>query len=205
MAFGYAQSTGRVGAYAVVPGPGLLNSSAALATAYACNAPVLCITGQVPSQQIGRGFGAHHEISDQLGILRNLTKVRDSHRTPGTGAGRRGESLPIAFQRPQKAGRSRNGAGHHGNGSRGRFAQTRAGSRADRAGPRADRAGRCPVGESPESDDCSRRRRIRRGGGTASGGRNAAGAGDDVAQRQGCGQLPSLSRLARIRRSSDLA
>ena len=74
MAFGYAQSSGRVGAYAVVPGPGLLNSSAALSTAYAGNAPVLCITGQVPSQQIGRGAGAHHEITDQLGILRNLTK-----------------------------------------------------------------------------------------------------------------------------------
>ena len=74
MAFGYAKSTGRVGAYAVVPGPGFLNSSAALATAYASNAPVLCITGQVPSRQIGCNFGAHHEISDQLGILRNLTK-----------------------------------------------------------------------------------------------------------------------------------
>jgi acetolactate synthase-1/2/3 large subunit len=74
MAFGYAQSSGRVGAYAVVPGPGFLNSSAALATAYAGNAPVFCITGQIPSQQIGRGFGAHHEITDQLGILRNLTK-----------------------------------------------------------------------------------------------------------------------------------
>ena len=81
MAFGYAQSSGRVGACAVVPGPGLLNASAALATAYSCNAPVLCITGQVPSQQIGRGFGAHHEISDQLGILRNLTKdaIRIEH------------------------------------------------------------------------------------------------------------------------------
>jgi acetolactate synthase I/II/III large subunit len=83
MAFGYAQSSGRVGACAVVPGPGLLNSSAALATAYASNAPVLCITGQVPSQQICRGFGAHHEISDQLGILRNLTKdaIRIEHPT----------------------------------------------------------------------------------------------------------------------------
>jgi len=81
MAFGYAQSSGRVGAYAVVPGPGFLYSSAALATAYSCNTPVLCITGQVPSQQIGRGFGAHHEISDQLGILRNLTKeaIRIEH------------------------------------------------------------------------------------------------------------------------------
>jgi len=74
MAFGYAKSSGRVGTYAVVPGPGFLNSTAALATAYASNAPVLCITGQVPSQLIGRNFGAHHEISDQLGMLRNLTK-----------------------------------------------------------------------------------------------------------------------------------
>jgi acetolactate synthase-1/2/3 large subunit len=74
MAFGYARSSGRIGAYTVVPGPGLLNSSAALATAYACNAPVLCIAGQIPSQQIGGSFGAHHEIPDQLGILRNLTK-----------------------------------------------------------------------------------------------------------------------------------
>jgi acetolactate synthase-1/2/3 large subunit len=81
MAFGYAQSTGRVGVYAVVPGPGMLNASAALATAYSCNTPVLCITGQVPSQQIGRGSGAHHEISNQLGILRNLTKeaIRIEH------------------------------------------------------------------------------------------------------------------------------
>jgi len=74
MAFGYARSSGRVGAYAVVPGPGFLNSTAALATAYACNTPVLCITGQIPSQLIDGSFGAHHEISDQLGILRNLTK-----------------------------------------------------------------------------------------------------------------------------------
>ena len=33
MAYGYAQSTGKIGAYAVVPGPGLLNTTAALSTA----------------------------------------------------------------------------------------------------------------------------------------------------------------------------
>jgi acetolactate synthase-1/2/3 large subunit len=41
MAFGYAQATGRVGTCLVVPGPGVLNATAALSTAYACNAPVL--------------------------------------------------------------------------------------------------------------------------------------------------------------------
>jgi acetolactate synthase I/II/III large subunit len=74
MAFGYARATGKVGSYAVVPGPGLLNTTAALATAYATNAPVLCISGQIPSDLIGRGFGLLHEVPDQLGILRTLTK-----------------------------------------------------------------------------------------------------------------------------------
>lgn len=74
MAYGYAQSTGRVGAYAVVPGPGLLNTTAALSTAYSCNTPVLALTGQIPSHMIGRGLGMLHEIPDQLGVLRGLTK-----------------------------------------------------------------------------------------------------------------------------------
>ena len=74
MAFGYAQSTGRVGCFAVVPGPGFLNTTAALATAYGCNAPVLCLSGQIPTRHLGRGYGMLHEIPDQLAILRGLTK-----------------------------------------------------------------------------------------------------------------------------------
>jgi len=74
MAFGYARASGRPGVYAVVPGPGVLNSTAALCTAYACNAPVVCLSGQIPSTHIGRGHGLLHEIPDQLAILRGLTK-----------------------------------------------------------------------------------------------------------------------------------
>jgi acetolactate synthase-1/2/3 large subunit len=74
MAFGAARSTGRPAAYVVVPGPGVLNTTAALSTAYACNAPVLCVTGQIPSQAIGRGAGELHELPDQLATLRTLTK-----------------------------------------------------------------------------------------------------------------------------------
>ena len=74
MAYGYAAATGRPGAYCVVPGPGFLNTTAALATAYACNAPVLCLSGQVPLGRIGRGFGLLHELPDQLGIMQRLTK-----------------------------------------------------------------------------------------------------------------------------------
>ena len=83
MAYGYAQASGRVGAYAVVPGPGVLNTTAALATAYACNSPVLCITGQIASAHIGRGVGQLHEIPDQLGVIERLTKwaARANHPT----------------------------------------------------------------------------------------------------------------------------
>src|SRR5579883_3460853 len=61
MAYGYAMASGRVGAYAVVPGPSLLNTTAALATAYGCTAPVLALTGQIASTAIGRGHGMLHE------------------------------------------------------------------------------------------------------------------------------------------------
>lgn len=74
MAYGYAKSTGRVGAYAVVPGPGFLNTTAALSTAYAGNARVLAISGQIATNLIGRGTGVLHEIPDQLAIMRGLTK-----------------------------------------------------------------------------------------------------------------------------------
>lgn len=74
MAFGYAQATGKTGVYTVVPGPGFLNSSAALISAHGASAPVLCITGEVPSRFIGSGLGHLHEMPDQLGTIRSLTK-----------------------------------------------------------------------------------------------------------------------------------
>ncbi len=77
MALGYALARDEPGVYNVVPGPGFLNSTAALSTAYATNAKVLCLTGQIPSAYIGRGIGLLHEIPDQLGVLRSLTKWAD--------------------------------------------------------------------------------------------------------------------------------
>ncbi|HEX5973424.1 MAG TPA: thiamine pyrophosphate-dependent enzyme [Gemmatimonadaceae bacterium] len=74
MALGAALATGRPSAYAVVPGPGVLNTTAALATAYATSARVLCLSGEIPSRLIDQGFGMLHEIPDQVGILRHLTK-----------------------------------------------------------------------------------------------------------------------------------
>ncbi len=109
MAYGYAKSTGKAGVYLVVPGPGMLNTTAALCTAYAGNAPVLCLTGEIASHAIGSGAGYLHEIPDQLGILERLTKwsahvaqpdqapqlVNEAFRQMSTGRPR-----PVALQIP---------------------------------------------------------------------------------------------------------
>jgi acetolactate synthase I/II/III large subunit len=86
MALGAALVTGKPQAFAVVPGPGILNASAALLTAYGMNAPVIAIAGQIPSFAIDRGFGHLHEIHDQLGLLCHITKhaarIRAPHEAP---------------------------------------------------------------------------------------------------------------------------
>ena len=86
MALGAALATNRPHAYSVVPGPGLLNSSSALLTAYSMNAPVLALIGQIPEAAIGRGIGHLHEIRDQAGIISRLVDFSARIRAPGEAA-----------------------------------------------------------------------------------------------------------------------
>ncbi len=87
MALGYAMATGGPSAYVVVPGPGFLNTTAALSTAYAVNAPVLALTGQIQQSMIGRNVGLLHELPDQLAIMRGLTKWADRIPSPAAAPG----------------------------------------------------------------------------------------------------------------------
>jgi acetolactate synthase-1/2/3 large subunit len=82
MALGAALGTGKPSAYAVVPGPGLLNSAAALLTAYSMNAPVLALIGEIPDADIGKHLGHLHEIRDQAGILKRLVDYSALIRKP---------------------------------------------------------------------------------------------------------------------------
>ena len=83
MALGAALATGKPQAYSVVPGPGLLNSAAALLTAYGMNAPVLAIIGQIPAAAIGKSHGHLHEIRDQAGIIARLVDHSSHIRNAG--------------------------------------------------------------------------------------------------------------------------
>ena len=82
MALGAALVTGKPQAFAVVPGPGMLNAGAALLTAYGMNAPVIGLIGQIPQADIDRGHGHLHEIHDQLGMMRHITKWAERIRSP---------------------------------------------------------------------------------------------------------------------------
>ncbi|MDP6127624.1 MAG: thiamine pyrophosphate-binding protein [Dehalococcoidales bacterium] len=74
MAFGYARSTGKVGVAMVVPGPGALNSCAAIGTAYAASTPVLLLAGQIDRQNLGKNRGMLHEVTEQMDVFRPITK-----------------------------------------------------------------------------------------------------------------------------------
>ena len=102
MAMGAALATGTPQAFCVVPGPGFLNATAALSTAYAVNAPILALTGQIPTGAQGKGHGLLHEIPDQFAILRQLTKASCRVSGPGDAA----DEIRAAFT-ALKSGRPR--------------------------------------------------------------------------------------------------
>ncbi len=102
MADGYARVSGQVGVALVVPGVGVYNAAAGLATAYAASSPVLLVAGQTPRDALGKGRGVLHEVHDQLDIVRPITKWRarvlEPHHLP--------EAVHEAF-RQLKTGRPR--------------------------------------------------------------------------------------------------
>jgi acetolactate synthase I/II/III large subunit len=104
MALGAALATGRPQVYAVVPGPGLLNSAAALLTAYGMNAPVLALIGQIAQSAIGRGLGHLREMRDQAGIIARLVDFSARIRHPTQAAPLVGEAFrAMATGRPGPA------------------------------------------------------------------------------------------------------
>src|SRR6266851_472012 len=104
IALGAALATGKPQVYTVVPGPGLLNSGAALLTAYSMNAPVLALIGQIAQSAIGRGLGHLHEIRDQAGIISRLVDFSRRIRGPAQAAGLVAEAFrALASGRPGPA------------------------------------------------------------------------------------------------------
>ena len=113
MADGYARASGKPGVALVVPGVGLYNAASGLATAYARSSPVLVIAGTVPRGAIGKNAGAVHEVLDQAGTVRSVTKWQRRAMRPReipaavTEAFRQmrsGRPRPVLIEAPPEAG-----------------------------------------------------------------------------------------------------
>ena len=203
MAFGHAKSTGRPGVYTVVPGPGVLNSSSALCVAYGANAPVLCVTGNIMSNLIGRGRGQLPRAARPARDTAELHGLGGAYRPPDRGSPHRGPGVSgnacrtdtarrdrsaVGRVRPVRRGRSRDGPGHPG------AALSRPGPdrRGGKAGPRSE-----------EPDDRGGRGRTARARGGRRARRARPGTGHQLPQRQGRGGQrqslwPALRRRLRV-------
>ena len=141
LADGYARAGGREGVALVVPGVGVTNASAGLATAWACSSPVLLLAGQVNRAGIGRDMELLHSSHDQLELVKPMTKWRRRALTAAEIPGalheafrqmRSGRPRPVARRVPARGARGGSGA---------RAARARA-ARAARARSEGDRRSR---------------------------------------------------------------
>ena len=113
MADGYARASGKPGVALVVPGVGLYNAASGLTNAYSRSTPVLLIAGQIPRGAIGKNLGAVHEIADQAGAVRSVTKWQRQASRPREVPDavyeafrqmRTGRPRPVLIEMPPEAG-----------------------------------------------------------------------------------------------------
>ena len=74
MAMGASQATGKPSAFCVVPGPGMLNASAGMNSAYWAGGRVLALIGAIPHAMKGQHTGVLHDLPNPTLVLEQLTK-----------------------------------------------------------------------------------------------------------------------------------
>jgi acetolactate synthase I/II/III large subunit len=77
---GYARATGRLGVCLTSTGPGAANAVPGLLEAGFASSPVLMVTGQVETGDLGRGRGALHEADGQHATLRTVVRRAETVR-----------------------------------------------------------------------------------------------------------------------------
>jgi acetolactate synthase-1/2/3 large subunit len=87
MADAYARASGGLGVMFTSTGPGAANACGALVEARFAGSPVLHITGQTATGNIDKEQGTVHDVPDQLGMLRSVSKSAYRVRSPETALG----------------------------------------------------------------------------------------------------------------------
>ncbi|PIC69350.1 hypothetical protein CSV77_14375 [Sporosarcina sp. P16b] len=100
MADGHARSTGKLGVAITSTGTGAGNAAGALVEAWSAGVPLLHITGEVSSEQIGTGRGYIHECKNQLQMMEGACKKAYQLKVPEQATGFIRKAIKEAFQVP---------------------------------------------------------------------------------------------------------
>ena len=76
----YARVSGNTGVYITTTGPGATNAFTALGEAWTDSSPVLHLASQIDRPLIDRNRGVVHELIDQQGTFRHITRLAESVR-----------------------------------------------------------------------------------------------------------------------------
>jgi 5-guanidino-2-oxopentanoate decarboxylase len=82
MADGYARASGKPGVCCLITGPGLMNAATPIGQAYSDSVPVLVLASVNDSDDLGKGRGRLHEITDQHAAIEPLTGLTRTIRNP---------------------------------------------------------------------------------------------------------------------------
>lgn len=74
MADGYARATGKPGVCLIITGPGVTNVATPVGEAFTDSSPVVVLSSNVERPYLGRMRGNLHDIADQSGVMRGMTK-----------------------------------------------------------------------------------------------------------------------------------
>jgi len=73
MADGYARASGKPGVCVLITGPGVVNAGTAIGQAFSDSVPMLVLSSVNGSEDLGKGRGRLHEITDQQAVMAPLT------------------------------------------------------------------------------------------------------------------------------------
>ncbi|HNB25993.1 MAG TPA: 5-guanidino-2-oxopentanoate decarboxylase [Alphaproteobacteria bacterium] len=94
MADGYARASGKPAACCLITGPGLLNAATPIGQAYSDSVPMLVLASVNASDDLGKGRGRLHEITDQHAAIAPLTGLTRTIRS----AAELPEAMAAAFR-----------------------------------------------------------------------------------------------------------
>jgi thiamine pyrophosphate-dependent acetolactate synthase large subunit-like protein len=83
MADGYARVSGRPGVCVLITGPGVTNAATPIGQAFSDSVPMLVLSSVNATDDLGRGRGRLHEITDQRAVMAPLTAFSRTVRDAG--------------------------------------------------------------------------------------------------------------------------